>query len=123
MRRRQWEASGIVPLPFLGQKLILLPPPAISHDPAHVRHAPCRITSVTLKTCASRRRAESSGGARNVLPEAEMTSQSHQLGAHWVNQAIPDLDLRNSLRSSKGKAGADPALIHSGQVLAMEACA
>jgi len=43
MRRRQWEASGIVPLPFLGQKLILLPPPAISHDPAHVRHAPCRI--------------------------------------------------------------------------------
>ena len=52
-----------------------------------------------------------------------MMCQSHQLGAQWVNQAIPDFDCRNPLREPKGKAGGEAAVTHSREVLAMEVCA
>jgi hypothetical protein len=55
-----------------------------------------------------------------IFQRPEMTNQSHQLGARWVNQANPDFLYRFPLDLDKGNTVACAVMIPGGQVLAQE---
>jgi hypothetical protein len=55
-----------------------------------------------------------------IFQRPEMTNQSHQLGARWVNQANPDSCHPFHLDLNRGNSVVHAVMIPGGQVLAKE---